>query len=106
MDPFSFLIGFVAGIVVMVIFLTVMLLFRPWLHAFCSGAPIPMPVIIGMRLRGNPPKLIIDAYITMIHSGETIKIMEVESTYIAHKNQITDSNSLVQLVRKQNSNPT
>lgn len=100
MDIFSFILGFIASIVTLVILITLALLLQPWLHALFSGAAIPLARIIGMRLRGNPPKLLIDAYVTMIHAGETTSINDVESVYIANKSQATDTDSLVRLVRE------
>ncbi len=100
MDIFSFILGFIAGIVALVIFITLALLLRPWLHALFSGAAIPLAIIIGMRLRGSPPKLLIDAYVAMIHAGEITSINDVESVYIANKTQAVDADSLVRLVRE------
>ena len=100
MDIFSFILGFIAGIVTLVIFITLALLLRPWLHAMFSGAAMPLAKIIGMRLRGNPPKLLIDTYVTMIQAGETTSINEIESVYIANKTQATDVDILYRLVRE------
>jgi uncharacterized protein YqfA (UPF0365 family) len=100
MDIFSFIMGFIAGIATLFIFITLAFLFRPWLHALFSGAAIPLARIIGMRLRGNPPNLLIDAYIAMIHAGETISINDIEAVYIANKSQATNPDTLVRLVRE------
>lgn len=100
MDISSLIIGFIAGIATSLVSLILIFLLRPWLHALFSGAAIPLAGIIGMRLRGNPPKLLIDAYVTMIHAGETTSINDVESVYIANKSQAVDTDSLVRLVRE------
>ncbi len=100
MDIFLLIVVFIAGIATSLVFLILFFLLRPWLHALFSGAAIPLARIIGMRLRGNPPKLLIDAYVTMIHAGETTSINDVESVYIANKSQAVDTDSLVRLVRE------
>jgi uncharacterized protein YqfA (UPF0365 family) len=100
MDAFSFMLGFIAGIAACVVLMIMFFLLKPWLNAIFSGAAVPLGVIIGMRLRGNPPKLLIDAYATMIQSGEKTSIADVESVYIANRNQATDIDSLVRLVQE------
>ncbi len=75
------------------------LLMRPWLRAALHAAPVPLPQIIGMRLRGNPPLLLIDAYISLRRAGISTTIGEVENVYIDSRNRILTSNDLVELVR-------
>lgn len=75
-------------------------LVRTWLRAFLSGALVPFPNLIMMRLRGNPPLLLIDAYIVLKHQGVSVSIGEIEKTYIVHRSQITASDDLVELVKK------
>jgi len=70
-------------------------LFRPWLQAIMAGAPVSIIHIIGMRMRGNPPELIIPAYISLHHSGDMIPLSEVESTYIANPGRIHTVKELV-----------
>ena len=100
MDAFSFILAFITIIVILVILITSVLLFRPWLHASFSGAAISLTIISGMRLRSNPPKLLSDAYIIILHGQETTSINVVESVYIANKSHVTDTDSLVRLVRE------
>ena len=56
-----------------------------------------------MYIRGNPPSLIVEAYVILIHSGIQITISELESLYIANKNFIHDTPSLIELAKKQKS---
>jgi uncharacterized protein YqfA (UPF0365 family) len=35
----------------------------PWLRAFLHGKPVSLIQVVGMRLRGTPPSIVIDAYI-------------------------------------------
>jgi hypothetical protein len=73
--------------------------FSPWIRAFTAGAPVSVIEILGMRLRGNSPSLLVDAHLALRHSGIRTSIRDVESTYIAHKREIRDSHGLVKLVR-------
>ena len=86
------------ALVPMVLFL---LLFRPWLRALLSGSPVPLVHVIGMRLRGNPPLLLIDAYLVLAKSGEEISMDEVETTYMANKHRVKDLRELVDCLRDQ-----
>ena len=100
MDIVSFIKGFMAGVITLLIVIASSLFLHPWIKAFFSGAKIPLARIIGMRLRGNPPKLLIDTYLAMIHAGEEVSMADVESVYIANKSQATNSDILAQLVRE------
>jgi len=100
MNVILLFVGFIAGVVTTLVLLILCFLLRPWLHAKFSGASVPLAGIIGMRLRGNLPDLLIGVYVTMIHAGETTSINVVESVYIANKSYATDIDSLLQLVRK------
>ena len=100
MDVFSGVLGFFTGIGAGVVFLILILFLKLWLIARFAGVPVSMMQIIGMRLRGNPPKLLVHAYIALRKSGGNISIAEVELAYMANKNQAMDINTLVQLVRE------
>ena len=76
------------------------LLIRPWLRAFLHGAPVSLLHIIAMRLRGNPPTLLIDAYIALQRANIRATLADVENTYIDTKNQITTSDDLVAWVKQ------
>lgn len=53
-----------------------------WLRAMLSGEPVPLAVLIAMRLRGNPPGKLVDAYIALRKQGHAIGLAEVEMTCI------------------------
>ena len=76
---------------------------RPFLRALFAGGKVTIAQIIGMNLRGNPPLLIIDAYVVLLHSGVQITVSELESLYMANKYFIHDAQSLVELAKKQKS---
>jgi uncharacterized protein YqfA (UPF0365 family) len=71
---------------------------RHWLRATTSGAPITLISVIGMRLRGSPPALVIDAYITLKRSGSPATISDVEGMYIDNRTRVRSSTDLVELV--------
>ena len=66
----------------------VVLIVGPWLRAFCGGAPVPLMLILAMRLRGNKPGLIIDAYLAMRKKGKEPDLAAIESAYIANKGSL------------------
>ena len=98
---FILLILTVALLLTSVIFI---LLFRPWLRAFMHGTPVALVQIVGMRLRGNPTRLLIDAYITLKRAGFPITIAEVENAYIDYKSRIFGSDDLVELIEQDANN--
>ena len=106
MDMHSFISGIFTGIGISIVLYVLYFVLKdflvlPWLRSHLAGAPVPMVQIIGMRLRGCPPKLLVNAYIALIQGGEKISIAEVESVYLAYGNKATDITALVQLVREQ-----
>jgi uncharacterized protein YqfA (UPF0365 family) len=74
---------------------------RPWLRAFLHGAPVPLMQITAMRLRGNRPMLLIDAYIALRRSGVPVTIGHVEQYYIDARNRVFTSEDLVELVKQE-----
>jgi uncharacterized protein YqfA (UPF0365 family) len=80
------------------------LLARPWLRAFLSGAPISVFQLLGMRLRGVPPGLIVDALVTLVHRGhghDPRRCGIAESIYLAQRGLIQSPEQLADLVEKQ-----
>ncbi|MBL4884973.1 MAG: flotillin-like FloA family protein [Planctomycetaceae bacterium] len=73
---------------------------RPWLRAFLNAAPISFICVLAMRIRGNPPILLIDTYISLKHAGIAATISEVEVVYIENRNRIANSDDLVELVKE------
>jgi len=63
-----------------------------------AAAPIPWGAIVGMRLRGTPPELIVDAYVSLVKRGETVDWSIVEATYLAHRRANMTSSELAGLV--------
>jgi uncharacterized protein YqfA (UPF0365 family) len=86
---------------VLAIFVLALSMFKPWMRAMMSGAPVSVMSILGMRLRGTPPNLVIDAYIQLHMRGNETELSEVERQYIAYSNRIRTSGDLVDLVGQQ-----
>ena len=99
-DPRSLVTGIIIGVGFMLILHFIILLLRPWRHAFFSGASVPLPQIIGMRLRGNPPLLLIDAYILLRKEDIDVQIGYVEVVYIENKNGTDSPEKLAELVKR------
>jgi hypothetical protein len=94
---------------VMVIFLVTMLvaivwmaivLVRPWTQSYLFGLPVSFLSLLGMRLRGTPPTMIIDAYVVLRHAGINITPRDVELVYTANRDDITSSNDLIQIAKQ------
>ena len=87
-------------LMVMVLFAA---LFGSWLRAFLSGVPVSVVQILGMRLRGVPPRLIVDSLITLVHRGHPYDRMlgyQAESLYLAQRGLIRSPEHLADLVEK------
>jgi uncharacterized protein YqfA (UPF0365 family) len=95
------IVAIVLLIVVLFAFVLTLTTFRPWFRAFLYGTPVLATDVIAMRLRGNPPTLLVDAYITLQRAGITATIKDVENAYIDNRNRILTSDDLVQLVKTQ-----
>jgi uncharacterized protein YqfA (UPF0365 family) len=85
----------ISAILVMLYFFV----FRAWVRAVLYGAPIPMVTILTMRLRGNPPMLLIDAYSALRRAGAHTTISQVEETYIDNRTRVRTSADLIALVK-------
>jgi uncharacterized protein YqfA (UPF0365 family) len=99
-----FVVFMVFAILATILFLFIALafygfLFRPWVRAAAGGAPISVFSILGMRLRGNPVPLLVDAYTVLKHSGVDVTIAEVELAYIKQRTRVQTADDLVELVK-------
>lgn len=93
----AFAIVLLSMLLVMVFTLSML---RPWLRGFMGGAPVSVIQLIGMRLRGNPPGLLVDTLLTLRHRGVDASIREVESSYIANKGQVDQPARLASIVEE------
>ena len=81
----QFLIGLV--VIVGVIFAIMFLYFlNIWIRAVAAGAHISIFNLLGMKLRGIPPALIVNAKIMVVKAGLKIETSELEAHYLARGN--------------------
>ena len=79
-------------------FLAVM---RVWIRGVLAGVRISMFDVIGMKLRRNPPGLLLDTALALKHRGFEVGVPEVEAAYMAYKGQaFTPSELADQVVRR------
>lgn len=99
----SFIAGFIAGVVATIlaffIFGLGFAVIRPWIRLKMTGGRGSLLQIMAMRIRGTPPMMIVEAYTSLLHSGEDVRLMEVESTYVANRAKIMDARDLMEHVR-------
>ncbi len=87
-----------AGSVFMLLLLQLIL--RPWIKAILTSCPVGLMNIIGIRLRGNPVNLLIDAYIILRKSGHDTAMGVVECIYINNRLKIKTPEDLAELTVK------
>ncbi len=100
----SLMVAFVAGILCSCVFLFAIglffLFFRPWLQLVLAGGRGSLFQLLAMRLRGTPVRLVVEAYISLLHQGEKVRLADVESQYVAHRYAIRDAQTLMKYVRE------
>lgn len=73
---------------------------RPWLQGYLSGAPVSVLYLLGMRLRGTPIRLVMDAYQSLVHNNTIVDAKKVESVYIANRHRVVGTVDLINLVKE------
>jgi uncharacterized protein YqfA (UPF0365 family) len=74
----------IAVAVVGLVFAVVLInFFGLWLRALTSGAPVGIPTLIAMRLRGIPNSLIVNARITAVRAGIEVSTAQLETHFLA-----------------------
>ncbi|MCD6415128.1 MAG: flotillin-like protein FloA [Planctomycetes bacterium] len=66
-----------------------------WLKALLAGAHVGIFEIIGMRLRGVNPRVIVDSRIMVTKAGMPVKTVELETHYLAGGNVISVVRALI-----------
>jgi hypothetical protein len=104
MDSELFWTGYVIGAASVVGLLLVvgvgLWIVRPWIRMKMTGGSGSLLQILAMRLRGNPTMLIVEAYTSLIHSGDKVHLMEVESQFVANRAKVSSSSDLMEIVRE------
>lgn len=77
----------------------ILVLVRPWIKGFMSGCPVSLFDLLGMRLRGNNPNLLIEAYVMLRMRNIPVNIQDVEREYAANKHQINSSAELAKRIQ-------
>lgn len=77
---------------------TVCQVFRAWLSAEFHGAHLPFWEVMGMRARGTPPDVIVDAYVMISRDGIPTSIAALEDIFITERHRIHDAFDLVHVV--------
>ena len=99
------IIAFVAGVFVGIGLTLLWKLFNvllPWKKAFLSGARVSLVQIVGMRLRGNPVGLLVDAMIILVQRGHRdLRMSKVEQVYLAEGSRAQDALTLANQVETQ-----
>lgn len=96
----AFALGFGVGLIVTGVGVAWLVASGSWRKAKFSGISIPLAGIVGMRLRGTPPDLIVDAAVAVEKRGFAAPWMQVEAVYLAQGNARMDSHELAALVEK------
>tara|TARA_B100001248_G_scaffold262738_1_gene262100 strand:+ start:17837 stop:18838 length:1002 start_codon:yes stop_codon:yes gene_type:complete len=92
---FPGLIMIVGGLLLLVTAIIVLSFFSVWLRALLAGAPVGIPTLIAMRLRGVPYTLIVDARITAVKAGIELTTDDLEAHYLAEGNLIQAVQALI-----------
>lgn len=71
------------GVVALLFTVVLINFFGLWLRALTSGAPVGIPTLIAMRLRGIPNSLIVNARITAVRAGIEVSTAQLETHYLA-----------------------
>jgi uncharacterized protein YqfA (UPF0365 family) len=104
MNDASDLLALVAALVVLLIMLAMfavfLAFFRDWIRAFLYGCHVSIFTLIGARLRGNPPGLLVDAYISLRRAGFHATMRDVENTYIDARPRAETSDELVEILKR------
>lgn len=84
-------------------------LFRPWMRGLMAGAPVRVLDLIGMRLRGVPPTMAVEALVTLAcrgheHGERSCKL--VQETYLARRGMIHTAQQLADMTEPQLQTPS
>ncbi len=95
MNPFVLLVVIpliILGIVLVSLFFYFL---KVWVRAVMSGARVSLFNLLGMKLRGVPPTLIVDARIRAVKAGLNVSTEELEAHYLAGGNVINVVQALI-----------
>lgn len=90
--------GIIVAIIVVIVLVMLGILmnfFGVWIKAIASGARVSFANLIGMRLRGISPSLIVNARIMAIKAGLEVSTNDLEAHYLAGGNVINVVKALI-----------
>ena len=102
LDATSFIFGALCGAAAMVAWSAATRLIRPWVASCLSACPVPFLSVVGMRLRGSPATLLVQAYISLRKQHVETSIQAVEVAYLIHRSRIRTSDDLAGLIQQSN----
>ncbi|MGF1484319.1 MAG: flotillin-like protein FloA [Opitutales bacterium] len=95
-DNFIYIVLGIVGVIIVVVAVIILFsYFGTWLKAYLAGAPVGIPTLVAMRLRGVPHSLIVDARITAVKAGIELDTPDLESHYLADGNVIQTVQALI-----------
>jgi uncharacterized protein YqfA (UPF0365 family) len=98
-DQTTLLISWAALLVISLVFLVGFAsVMRVWIRGLLGGVRISIFDVIRMKLRGNPPGLLIDTAVALKHRGVEAGVQEAENAYLAYKGQTFTPSELADLV--------
>lgn len=97
----AFLGGVAVGFVVGLAAVAWLVANASWRRANLAGVRVPLLGIVGMRLRGTPPDLIVDATVALHKRGHTTPWTRVEAAFLAHGDRRIDYLDLLAVVERE-----
>jgi uncharacterized protein YqfA (UPF0365 family) len=98
-DQTTFLITWAALLVISLVYLAGLFsVLRVWVRGVLGGVRVSILDVIGMKLRRNPPGLLLDTALALKHRGIEVGVQEVEAAYMAYKGQAFTPSELADLV--------
>jgi uncharacterized protein YqfA (UPF0365 family) len=96
-----FLLGLGLGVAITLLALIAIVASRSWRRATFSGVPVPLLGIVGMRLRGTPPDIIVDAGVALAKRGAPVSWDSIEAVFLARGTSRTSGSELAALVENE-----
>ncbi len=95
MSSFVTILLAVLGIAVLIILFIFLYFLKVWIRAWMSDARVDLFNLLGMKLRGVPPTLIVDARIRLVKAGLDLNTDDIEAHYLAGGNVINVVQALI-----------
>ena len=73
----------------------------PWVVATTNGAKVGFLHLLGMRLRGTPASLIIEAYVVDQKRDREYSLEEIEGAYLGFRDEIQNAGDLLAVLKRE-----